>query len=541
MKLLRYWIGECTTKHLYCGSGKTAFVPFRLIYIKSAEPNPILRIHQTSPDDRGLHYLALSHCWGDPQRITKLTMKDLAQYGNDLPFTSLPRTFQDAVHVTLGLGLRYLWIDSLCIIQDSGEDWARESASMAAVYENALCTIAAAGATDAHGGCFATRDPLRMAKCRLSDSGRDGSCIIASGRGSASPAAVISRSPLASRAWVLQERLLSKRMIHFGAQAVYWTCIQGLASETLILGSGDITPGHSRPIFGDEAGILDWKAVSLPIQGHTFFNSLVASRLEPSNIRSMIKFHSDWFHLISIYTRCRLTVVSDKLVAMSGIVQRIQESTGFRYLAGLWRDMLPFNLCWFVDRDAQPPPEDYRAPSWSWASRDGEIYFWSALTENTIVLADIISAEATTDANDPSGTGAVSAACLEVAGSLKEVCRPSFHRLPGSTSAKTIQWLFDEETKLGQFSFDSPTSVKQAGRIHLLPLLLSLPPNYRACRDTEPEWKEICGLVLSPSNESSKESARFQRIGFFHFYCLKPNFDPVKWFVEASELSVTMI
>ena len=545
MRLARYWIDQCTTKHVHCGSAKADFVPSRLIHVQSAEPTPILRIHHTAVDNQGPDYLALSHCWGDPQYISKLTLANRVQYESELSFSSLPRTFQDAVHVTLGLGLKYLWIDSLCIIQDSKEDWARQSAMMAAIYENALCTIAAAGATDAHGGCFAARDPLRITKCRTGEHSKNGSFIVVSASGSASPEAVIGRSRLVSRAWVLQERLLSKRMIHFGAQAMYWTCLQGMASETNILGSGDLTPGHSQPIFGDSSGPLDWKALSLPIQGNTFFKSLVDSRFDASNVRSVLKFHSDWFHLISIYTRCRLTVATDKLVAMSGIVQRIQTGTGLRYLAGLWREMLPFNLCWFVNRDPRPPPNEYRAPTWSWASRDGEIFFWDALTDNITVLASVVSAEATADPNDPSGTGSVSTAHLVLAGSLKEVRHPKFHRLPGSKSAETIHWLFDGDIKLGQFSLDSPITPDGARGMHLLPLLLSLPPGYSgvgARGDIEPEWKEICGLVLLPKCENSGESPSptFQRIGFFHFYCRESDFGPVEWFDDVQRQDFTI-
>ena len=530
MKLVKYWIKECTTKHLHCGTIKTGFVPTRLVRIEGAEPHPVLRIYHTSPSDRNSDYLTLSHCWGNAQDILKLTMKCILEYEVDLRFKSLPRTFQDAVRITLGLGLKYLWIDSLCIIQDSKEDWARESATMASIYENSLCTIAAAGATNAHGGCFATRDPLQTFYCKVGGNSKDG-VYIGPSSGSESAAAILTDSPLVSRAWVLQERLLSARMIHFGARSLYWTCLQGFASDAYMIGSGDITPGHTQPIFGDETAALDWKAAQLPIGGHSFFESLVNTKFEPSSKKSILKFNSNWWRLIEIYTRCKLTMASDKLVAMSGVVQRIQQSTGLKYLAGVWSEILPLNFCWFVRLGVKPPPTVYRAPSWSWAARDGEIFSWDALTDNLVVLANVVSANVTTDPRDPSGTGAVSAACLVVLGSLREVGCPKFHRA-GKQSDETEHRLFDGETKLGQCHLDSSLLTDEVRRVYLLPLLLSLPPDYQGNNvsgQSEPQWKEICGLLVSPSSQSINDSSTFQRIGFFNFYCTKSDFSAIEW------------
>jgi len=142
--------------------------------------------------------------------ILTLKSTNIAMLRQNIAFESIFKTFQDAVLIIRNVGLRYLWIDSLCIIQDSPEDWDVEAAQMGGVYENSICAIAASAAQNAHDGCFSTRNPLTFARCHVSGSELDGKGIYTEPKGS-NP--IMLKSRLITRAWVLQEKKLSTRTL----------------------------------------------------------------------------------------------------------------------------------------------------------------------------------------------------------------------------------------------------------------------------------------------------------------------------------------
>jgi hypothetical protein len=192
----------------------------------------------TNPGNLCLHhtgrvpgrYIALSHRWGTyaPLKTTKTT---IGIHCEEIIFADLPRTFRDAVIVTRKLGVRYLWIESLCIVQDDPQDWLCESAMMGEIFANSYCTLAATSAEDCNGGLFVPRTMSRSVK--LTDS-------------SGNPAITFYSSvedqferdlhdgELNSRGWVLQERLLSPRIIHFTAVQTFWECGSDRYSEDCV-------------------------------------------------------------------------------------------------------------------------------------------------------------------------------------------------------------------------------------------------------------------------------------------------------------------
>lgn len=159
------WIDDCNTKHQLCGhlrqsadppfnKDEPPHLPSRVLDLCLQDASKDIRLIETH-GSRGL-YAALSHCWGTVPLIR--TLKDTVTATMlRIEFLRLNRTFQDAVTITRKLKLRYLWIDSLCIIHDSCSDWERESAKMGDIYRNALLTMAAAGAKDGSEGCFIPR------------------------------------------------------------------------------------------------------------------------------------------------------------------------------------------------------------------------------------------------------------------------------------------------------------------------------------------------------------------------------------------------
>jgi len=176
-------------------------------------------------------YIALSHCWGKKQEVGEefRTLRgNFDERRREFRMDVLPQTFRDAVTVTRELGKRYLWIDSLCIIQDDPNDWAVESKRMEDVFTNAYCTIAASSAADSTVGFLKDRQLPQYVEVPNSAHGRIYICEAIDDFHHD-----VDEGVLAQRAWVLQERALSRRTIHFTANQLYWECGDGVRCETL--------------------------------------------------------------------------------------------------------------------------------------------------------------------------------------------------------------------------------------------------------------------------------------------------------------------
>jgi hypothetical protein len=220
------WLQKCRDNHSKCNQASPGYwLPTRVLDVGTSS-SPSLCLHITEQSSPKPPYITLSHCWGKIE-IKRLLTANISQFTESIDVTELPKTFQDAVIIARRLDVRFLWIDSLCIIQDSFEDWAKESTSMGDVYKNALCNIAATAAPDGRTGCFLERNPLLAQTCRVRIEGLPG------------PAPVsriyelvrkdfweqeINKAPLIQRAWVLQERTLAPRIIHFGKNQLCWEC-----------------------------------------------------------------------------------------------------------------------------------------------------------------------------------------------------------------------------------------------------------------------------------------------------------------------------
>lgn len=237
--LARDWLRQCRTGHDACQNRPEVdyTVPTRLLEV-SAEPDGTLtsiklRVTSTTPEDfSNVEYLAFSHCWGGV-RTTCLETSTFASFQTSIPLAYLPQNFLDAATITAKLGFKYLWIDSLCIIQDSPLDKAREIPTMGSVYGRAVLTIAALGAQNSHSGCFTTRNPLSLvpALLRDGDSSTRGQVWAWNQQLQGPSAEGKLRPPLHQRGWVVQERALAPRTLSFGKDMVYWECLGGAASE----------------------------------------------------------------------------------------------------------------------------------------------------------------------------------------------------------------------------------------------------------------------------------------------------------------------
>ena len=221
------WLERCFSTHPKCGQTQTPkWLPDRLLDIGSRDSGSICLI-ETDETTQFLPYTTLSHCWGKLE-IKRLLTKDFDAMTKSIRTDELPKTFQDAITITRKLGIPYLWIDSLCIVQDSIEDWAQQSSVMGMVYQNGYCNIAATGALDGRMGCFLERDPTLAQKCRVQIETAVPKFKLKPGLYDLVPRNLLenglSNEPLNRRAWVTQERILTPRVLHFSRNQLFWEC-----------------------------------------------------------------------------------------------------------------------------------------------------------------------------------------------------------------------------------------------------------------------------------------------------------------------------
>lgn len=267
------WLGECAKKHAgRCSPPKSDVLPARFLDLGNDNLRLVDAVEARQSCPRALagdlQYTALSHCWGQKATVMTTTVSNFTSMCSSIPFESLPKTFRDAITITRRLGLRFMWIDSLCIVQDDKGDWEKEAARMAQIYQNAFLTIAATRAPDSDGGCFFSMSETPYLWRRLNGQsrwdakGRHGLVervqhpmlwkphlasrgagssrfarwfavrpshdireLAGSGnRGDGVKDIIAAGYPLLSRAWVFQERLLSPKVVHFGLTQLAWEC-----------------------------------------------------------------------------------------------------------------------------------------------------------------------------------------------------------------------------------------------------------------------------------------------------------------------------
>ena len=350
---MHLWLQDCQSSHTLCSTSRKhdkGWCPTRVIDIGPVDSTTWRLECTIDHKDRQQfeRYIALSYRWGrNPSLLLLLNTIDDFRHGKLID--ELPRTFRDVVRVAKNFNVRYLWIDALCIIQDSSEDWSREALKMHQVYANSLFTIAATASADENDGLFkhldsATVMPGIMSLPLLSTTNEFRVYQREYWQNH------ISQGPLHRRGWVFQERHLSRRVLYFGKQ-VLWECLQAARCEVFL----DGMPHHASEKALDE-----------------LFQLRAGKRNEtrqhgPEMTRGV---YCLWRNLVRNYVLCSFTKIEDKLVAFAGIAQVFYEATGDQYLAGLWRSHIKEGLDWRVHEPvAKSSP--YRAPSWSWASIDG--------------------------------------------------------------------------------------------------------------------------------------------------------------------------
>ncbi|KAI1842951.1 hypothetical protein JX266_010804 [Neoarthrinium moseri] len=346
LRFLERQLSLCRSTHAACCDlvSKDKWYPTRLVEVRDGKARLIIS-KETEPTGP---YLSLSHRWGTGT-IFQCTSKTIGGLITNIPVTELPVTFQDAFHAAEYLGFKYLWIDSLCIIQDSAQDWSREAKTMKQIYQRAYMNLAATTSL----GLFRKRDPESM----MSDPFRVHNGILAGDFRAVEAVldrdpwdSTIENAPLNLRAWVMQERLLSSRVAHFTARQIVWDCLENTASESNP--SGQLAQPFVESIWIGRK------------QGSTILRP-------PRDIDTGI---GQWATVVNAYSRCGLTYYTDKFVAVGGVAEYLSRLFKDDYHCGLFRSQMELQLCWFsIPDNGQPLSSNDIAPSWSWMSINGPV------------------------------------------------------------------------------------------------------------------------------------------------------------------------
>lgn len=453
------WIESCCSEHETCRESRgSGWLPKRLVEI-SGDGSGRIRVVNSSalPATPGTRYLALSHCWGREPFLV-LDQDNQAEFARGVFISSLAPNFRDAIYTTLKLGFRYIWIDSLCILQGSRKDWEEQAPVMNKVYKNSHLTLGALASPDAHGGFFKERNPEMVRPCpfkiRTEDDGLVDCLVIKSDFWEKD----VRQAPLNQRAWVLQERLLAPRTLYFGQTQIYWECQELHACEIFPAGTPvEFISEIEDPEAIDAVSVKSFRRTVSWLADTTIDKSYEDPELD--NQRLYYSPYRVWDGILQSYTRCALTKPADKFVAISGVVKEFTSLVGDDYLAGLWRRVFLDGLLWRVHEDpstghfvpaVRPDESQYRAPSWSWAALDSpnirarpSDYVDRLETERYGAIGDV---NVVPRSGDP--TGELSHACLHARGYLIK------------TSRNLVRGAYDHR-RFGHFYPDTVTVLSQ--------------------------------------------------------------------------------
>ncbi|KAL3421728.1 heterokaryon incompatibility protein [Phlyctema vagabunda] len=426
-RLAKMWTDDCAQNHKECRTldlsvGAEPILPSRVIDV-GLEPNSTPRLISTK--GQRARWVALSHCWGKSTGLSRTLRANVAVLEKEIKLSRLSPTFRDAIKLTQQLGIRYLWIDSLCIIQDCPKDWQRESAKMPTVYHNAYVTIAAAATQDSRGGFLIEREWTKSSKNITMpiplDRGQ-GTVHFDLPNNELVPSTEVNY--LQSRAWCFQESSLSHRLLTFDRLQLSYTCVRHGQIE-----SRDLPHGLACE------------------DRNTFLSQLYKSD-GSNNAMSYEPLMVMWYNLLWDYTKRDLTFEKDKLVAISGIAGFLGSFLRDEYHAGLWRQAMPQNLLWSPYEEENLALEykharsskAYCAPSWSWAAIDGSISnFICKQVQSAIPIATVL--EVSTSLVGSGVYGQVSAGYIKIKGPLKQaVCGAPWGFWPHQPR---LQWGFN--------------------------------------------------------------------------------------------------
>ncbi|KAJ1337242.1 HET domain-containing protein [Microdochium nivale] len=362
--MIRDALNHCRTSHALCGYDQSNDMPTRVVAILGWDDG-CARLKLVNPYDDGVHgkpYIALSYCWGPPAPTLRLARETIQTMSSGFLGSALSKTHRDAIHLAGALGVEYVWIDALCIIQGDAEDWTRESRLMATVYGNAALTIIAGRSADASLGFLTPprlirSQPPRPAHCSLPLTHMSDDLVhVCMSRN-------LDVGPTSTRGWCFQEGLLSRQAIIFGQAQISFQCLFSTVFED----------GRQWPTG--------------PMGRLRLF-------MQPNNAghpQLVHKVLGAWYVILNDFTKRHLSNPTDIFASLAALATQFGIVLGTRYLAGLWEQDLIRGLLWIpryhsrlvsysgtvtrpVPTSFTPGPTVIRAPSWSWAAVQGAVF-----------------------------------------------------------------------------------------------------------------------------------------------------------------------
>ncbi|KAF2735778.1 HET-domain-containing protein [Polyplosphaeria fusca] len=400
-------IKGCLARHSKCRHAQPTTLPRRVLDVLLDDGSKGVRLHETAWDmDEHRYefgeYLTLSHCWGSGKSVPTTTIKSLASHRKIIPWSALPKTFQDAVMLTKALGFRFLWIDSLCILQDDADEKLEASVHMDKIFANSFLTIAATSAADSNGGLFpaktqpfkiqATDSKGSLYKIYVREQPSHHSFKAPFGEQAhmndwelpfnSSPE-VSAHAPLLKRAWAYSERLLSPRVLHFTNSEMLLECREAYQCECGRINNSTFDSRATDSVKQEFARIIadgeDHGGVTNGYNNNRIDSvayQLAAASLDDA-ARDITRRREEaihlWSYIVTEYTSRDLTYDNDRLVAIIGIANALSNSLKSGYVAGQWTFNI-LNLLWHPSdgarcRRSKSTPNNI--PTWSWASIEG--------------------------------------------------------------------------------------------------------------------------------------------------------------------------
>jgi hypothetical protein len=401
------WFQNCWEGHAECSENTRSpkLLPTRVIDIglPNSNDSPVLLVSNGCFGD----WVTLSYCWGSFDSV-KTTTATLKEHQASLPFESLPPLFRDAILLTRRFNYRYLWIDALCILQDSEPDWRAEAANMGYIYRNSALTIAAECSSDPTESILDTsRETSYHVKLPCSRGHQINGFIFPH------PMNAGEKGPWKTRAWTLQEDVLSPRVLMWTKKQLEWDCRTVSCSEEDYTGDND---------FLERKGSEHFKRICLSqehLMQRLYRNldlDVDVSTCDPLEIWSLI--------LVNFVSR-KVTHSTDRLPSISGVAKEVARHTGQTYKAGLWEEEIYTELLWSTNGNATRLHDDI-APSWSWASLDFSskscnLYYQSGRgnSHNILRLARVLSIDVSYVGTDEfgqvaSGRLSIWGRCMEI-------------------------------------------------------------------------------------------------------------------------------
>lgn len=347
------WLSKCLGKHDQCGQARNLALPTRVLDILPSGDAVALYTPVASAAGQ---YACLSYCWGGDQELV-LTQASLGTLHNGVPLGVLGKTIQDAIEVTRRLGLRYLWVDALCIIQDSDEDKDTELSRMSEVYLNSTVTIAAADADSSTGG-FLQADDSSEQELVFEVPFGNGSIMLYPDSSMPQPMR-LEDYHLSTRAWTLQEMLLSPRILFYTRTELLWICEEDYLKQ--------ISPTK-----------YDYET---SMSAHSSWRTIL------DKVKTGEAFWDEWLDLVKFYTLRQMTFDHDRLRAIQALIDTVQAISGQRCLHGMWERSLPYAFSWYAVA-GRSNPSSHRsplgAPTWSWASINDPVSSFICATKESV-------------------------------------------------------------------------------------------------------------------------------------------------------------